>query len=383
MFYVLGNKSKEAASEDDPDEMSDLYEEATMSIEELITRYGNRIREAASEQQKGNSGSTHNDFVKFCAKNRKLKKITAGDATPPSSGNGGTDEPADEEKPAVTEEVENSAQEPTVKETNEVENNHADTEDKKAEVKSEQHEVSTESNGKIHNGSSNNHDVDHSKAPCINSSPPAIAIVSSKGKGVGKGLSNNIRKVVEKTPEEIEREKREAERIAKRQERKESLRNKSADELYRYVYIQKNIQILGLSLIYFLIRSMVTNDEEEDTDEDGDDEEDEDFDGETSSSSDDPAVGEDDEEEWEDQDDEGEEEEEEEEDPAEVAAKAKAFAMNLKEEVSLKMNRGFPAQYLLNVMYFSLVQTVDALLCFLFYEETHCTSPTPGIHAAF
>ena len=83
-------------------------------------------------------------------------------------------------------------------------------------------------------------------------------------------------------------------------------------------------------------RSLVDPDEE--SEEDGDDEEDEDFDGD-SGSSDDPTANEEDEDDDDEEDENGEDEEDEEneeveeEEDAEIAAKAKHFSMNLREEV--------------------------------------------------
>lgn len=212
--YYVGNKTKEAPSEEDPDEMSDLYEEATMSIEELITRYGKRIRENVEESE-GNSKALAMDMIsKMCAKGRKSKKISevlATDSEPTEK----SEENKDSGEDKLVSEKESLDKPVTVDETRT--NSGVESENKVPEVKNE-------SNGKIHNGS-DNHETDHSK--------PNEAPVSVKGKGVGKGLSNSIRKVVEKTPEEIEMERREAEKMAKRQERKKSLRSKSADELYK------------------------------------------------------------------------------------------------------------------------------------------------------
>lgn len=203
------------------------------------------------------------------------------------------------------------------------------------------------------------------KSPCVNSSPPAIAIVSSKENGLAKGLSSNSRKVEEKTFDEIEKEKRTSERIAKRQEGKASFGNKSEDALRRYVDIFMSVLIFVLSFIYFNIRTMITNDEEEDTDEHNSD------------------VSADDEEELEDLDDEGEGEEHGEKDPAEMTAMAKSFAINTKKEVRPNRKLHIHDFYLIKDSHFSLVQTADAMHCSLFFEETRCTWPTSGILIAF
>ncbi len=196
--------------------MSDLYEEATMSIEELITRYGKRIRENVEESE-GNSKALAMDMIsKMCAKGRKSKKISEVLTTDDSEPTEKSEEKKDSGEDKLVSEKESVDKSVTVDETKT--NSGVESENKVPEVTSE-------SNGKIHNGS-DNHETDHSK-------PSNEAPVSVKGKGVGKGLSNSIRKVVEKTPEEIEMERREAEKMAKRQERKKSLRNKSADELYK------------------------------------------------------------------------------------------------------------------------------------------------------
>ena len=196
--------------------MSDLYEEATMSIEELITRYGKRIRENMDENE-GNSKALALDMIsKVCAKGRKNKKVSELLVDKTETG-----EPtkSEEKKESVEDKpiVENESDEKSV-------TNNEEKIDSDVNSESQVPELKSESNGKIHNGSGN-HESDHSKQ---NDAP-----VSVKGKGVGKGLSNSIRKVVEKTPEEIELERREAEKVAKRQERKKSLRSKSADELYK------------------------------------------------------------------------------------------------------------------------------------------------------
>ena len=222
--YISGNKEKEAPSEDDPNEMTDLYEEATMSLEDLITRYGKRLRDGATDELKeGRSANPALDFVvsKLYAKGNSVRKAAAEESKAegvadeaPSTVKG---EKTDKEAAKVPTDSDNSAatepamdvDKPTLPESDEGANN----------------KTSPEANGKHQNGS-NNHDSEDSNK--------RVVVVSSKGKGVGKGLSNNIRKTVEKTPEELERERREAERTAKRLERKESLRNKSADELYKF-----------------------------------------------------------------------------------------------------------------------------------------------------
>lgn len=201
--------------------MSDLYEEATMSIEELIMRYGKRIREN-SEDNEGESKASSLDLLsKVCAKGRKSKRCSepSAEKTEHSSvkEEGGND--CTIETDAPKEDELNTEKESPEKKT-------LATETATVAVASENQvpEIANELNGKLHNGS-DNHENDHSKS---NDTP-----VSVKGKGVGKGLSNSIRKTVEKSLEEIEVERREAEKLAKRQERKKSLRSKSADELYK------------------------------------------------------------------------------------------------------------------------------------------------------
>lgn len=279
LHTIAGSKKQKEPSEEDPDEMSDLYEEATMSIEELIIKYGKKVRANMNEQSDGSSKNESLEYVMSKihskvnpdTKSDEKETNTEKEESPKTSTTANSTSVEDSEKPEVISET---------------------TETKKENS-------SPEMNGKTTNGT----DSHKPKSQEVTT--------SSKGKGVGKGLSNTIRKVVEKSPEEIEFEKQEAERKAKRLERKESLRAKSAEERYK---------------------SLVNPDEE--SEEDGDDEEDEDFDGD-SSSSDDPAANEDvdDEDDEEDEDDADEDDEEvEEEEDAEVAAKAKHFSMNLREE---------------------------------------------------
>merc|ERR1712071_159327 len=265
LHTIAGNKNQTEPSEDDPDEMSDLYEEATMSIEDLIMKYGKKVRENLEAGGDVNSKNSSSEYVMSKVLSSRAKK-----------GKKAAEEAENEEKTSDSVEGEDSVKTETTAKTE------SSTEDKK------------ETNGNSQNGTDNHNSKSDHELP-----------TSSKGKGIGKGLSNTIRKVVEKTPEEMELQRQEAERRTKRMERKESLRAKSADERYR---------------------SMVN--QEEESEEDGDDEEDEDFYAETSST-DDPAVNEN--EGGEDEDAEGDEDVEEEED-AEVAAKAKNFSMNLREE---------------------------------------------------
>ncbi|XP_057377745.1 protein phosphatase 1G-like [Daphnia carinata] len=285
LHCIAGNKTKDGSSEDDPDEMSELYEEATMSIEDLITRYGKRIKENVEGNEENSKGFSLDLISKAYAKGRKNN---CGSETSVSKT---------EDTPAKTEDLRDSIGENASSENEVQEKPVDDNSEVNSAVKSQKDvtDVQIETNGKIHNGS-DNHDSSHLKS---NEVP-----ISIKGKGVGKGLSNSIRKTVEKTPEELEIERREAEEISKRQERKRSLRSKSADELYK---------------------AIVTNDDDENSEEDGDDEEDEDFDGESSSDEDLAVEDDDDDDEWEDQEDEEEDEEE-------VEKKAKNFSMNLKEE---------------------------------------------------
>lgn len=214
LHCIAGNKTKDGSSEDDPDEMSELYEEATMSIEDLITRYGKRIKENGEGNEENSKEFSLDLISKVCGKG---KKHNNGSET--SVGK-------IEDVPAKTKNVKDSIEENASSE-NEVQEKPADNNVKiNSAVKSQKDvtDVQIETNGKIHNGS-DNHDSAHLKS---NEVP-----ISIKGKGVGKGLSNSIRKTVEKTPEELEIERREAEEISKRQERKRSLRSKSADELYK------------------------------------------------------------------------------------------------------------------------------------------------------
>lgn len=215
---TIGNKNKGAASEeDDPDEMSELYEEATMSIEDLIARYGKQIRDGVVEKGEGNSKASALEKVmaKVCASKGKLKSKNTSDTSPTDAKS----EPIDSETQAEVKSEEDPK--PVANEEDAVEKT---TSPVKTENSESAEKVPNEvSNGKSHdqnNGSNENED--HSIKPSI-----------GKGKGVGKGLSNSIRKAVQLTPEEQERERREAERMAKRMERKKSLRTKSADELYR------------------------------------------------------------------------------------------------------------------------------------------------------
>lgn len=193
--------------------MNDLYEEATMSIEELITRYGKRIRENI-EDEGGSKASAAELVSKLNAKvNQKIKDSElANDKNSDSSGNATEKVDTDEKMEVKTE----SSVEPAA----------AATTEESSEINSvnQTSEPVNDQNGKVQNGC-NNHENHVAKTN--------DALVSKKGKGVGKGLSNCIRKSVEKTPEELEIERREAEKMAKRQERKKSLRSKSGDELYK------------------------------------------------------------------------------------------------------------------------------------------------------
>lgn len=196
--------------------MTDLYEEATMSIEELIMRYGKHIKES-SEDSEGNSKRSSIELIsKLCAKGRKSKVPSAGAEKVVESSKNDGESPTEEKENIKLNTVHVKECEPSEKSE--------PTDIKTDQSENEISKVTTESNGKCHNGS-NNHENDHTKQTEIP--------VSVKGKGIGKGLSNSIRKVVEKTPEEIELELREAEKVAKRQERKKSLRCKTADELYK------------------------------------------------------------------------------------------------------------------------------------------------------
>lgn len=204
--------------------MTDLYEEATMSIEELIMRYGKRNRENSEDNEGNSKGSSVDLISKLCAKGRKSKRCLESSAEKTEQNCRKAEETND------SPEVENASadvksipeEEIPVKPEPNNDNQSMDTSPVKTENLTP--EVAKEPNGKLQNGS-DNHESDHSK--------PNDVPVSVKGKGVGKGLSNSIRKTVEKTPEELETERREAERLAKRQERKKSLRSKSADELYK------------------------------------------------------------------------------------------------------------------------------------------------------
>lgn len=227
MYYKYlppGNKTKEAPSEEDPDEMDELYQEATMSIEELIMRYGKRNRESTEDNEGNSKGSSTEFLSKVCLKARKSKRSIESSAEKTEKNY----EKAEETNNSS--EVDNaSVDDKTITEKespvrSEPDGDKQSMETSPAKSENPTSEVAKESNGKLQNGS-DNHESDHSK--------PNDVPVSVKGKGVGKGLSNSIRKMVEKTPEELEIERREAERLAKRQERKKSLRSKSADELYK------------------------------------------------------------------------------------------------------------------------------------------------------
>lgn len=189
--------------------MSELYEEATMSIEELITRYGKRIKDSVDGSEGNSKGLSLDLISKMCAKGRKQKNKSDApvDKVEDNSAK------AVEDKPSSEKEHREKSEDETVKINSPI------------KLENQVPEVQKETNGKTQNGS-DNHENDHSNK--TNDVP-----VSVKGKGVGKGLSNSIRKTVEKTPEEIEIERREAEKNTKRQERKKSLRSKSADELYK------------------------------------------------------------------------------------------------------------------------------------------------------
>lgn len=193
----LGSKKQTEPSEEDPDEMSDLYEEATMSIEDLIIKYGKKVKANMSEQSDGSSKSESLEYV--------MSKIY-------SKGSTGVKAAEKEESSETT----------LTPDSTTVENSEKPETTSKIESTEKIEESSLPKlNGKTTNGTDSH-------------KPKSLELTtSSKGKGVGKGLSNTIRKVVEKSPEEIEFEKQEAERRAKRMERKESLRAKSADERYK------------------------------------------------------------------------------------------------------------------------------------------------------
>lgn len=195
-----------------------------MSIDELVLRYGRKMKESGEDS--GNSKkSTWSQLMSKVGskKNRKFEEVD--------------DEKLECEEKDQKSETEKSS--PAGEQVSEVDGClpsklSADaTETSPKQAKQENDKIcdsptsksspTTESNGGLKNGSSH---LDHSPNQ-------EKAVPSSKGKGIGKGLSNSIRKAVEKTPEELERERREAERISKRLERKQSLRSKSAEELYR------------------------------------------------------------------------------------------------------------------------------------------------------
>lgn len=193
--------------------MSELYEEATMSIEDLITRYGKRIKENVEGNEENSKGFSLDLISKMCAKGRK--------------NNNGSEMSVGKIEDIPAKAVEMDSTEGKANSENKDQEEPTDDSAKSNSLVQSQKDVTgvqIERNGKIHNGS-DNHESDHVKT---NEVP-----ISIKGKGVGKGLSNSIRKTVEKTPEELDVERREAEKINKRQERKKSLRSKSADELYK------------------------------------------------------------------------------------------------------------------------------------------------------
>lgn len=297
-----GDKKEEETSDADADEMTHLYEEATMSIEELVLKYGHsKLKEEDKKKEESGSSQAASSLSSLVSKlysRAKKDRTKSADKESECRVKEDSDSCSTSPKAESDDEADKGASEADGCGASKVKKE-GDASDKEpiADEESEEAEVK-DSNGSHTNGSS-----DHQTG----TKGEDKIVVSAKGKGVGKGLSNTIRKSVEKTQEELEREQREAARLAKRLERKQSLRNKSAEELYR---------------------SMVTNEAEDESDEDGDDEEDEDFESDGSSTSEE-ADGDD----GEDGDDEEDEDEgEEEEDSAEVKATASQFSMNLKEE---------------------------------------------------
>ena len=252
MTYILyvyvgsSDKKEENQTDEDPDEMSNLYEEATMSIDELILRYGRaKYREAEEGIEGGGSSSkeaAERLMSKLCARANKEKQKLAKAARLNVEGKEEDKQEKESEGATiktvasdVTEadgcglsksEIKSESEEKSSN-TSESSPNTKPVEESGERPASEEvkEEEKKESNGGLQNGSSHLHSQEAKVDEKV--------VISSKGKGVGKGLSNSIRKVVEKTPEELERERAEAERMAKRMERKESLRKKSGDELYR------------------------------------------------------------------------------------------------------------------------------------------------------
>ena len=212
---MVAGVNKDRISEEDPNEMSDLHEEASMSLEELLVyKYRGNVKQQITPDD-GSSKGSYLEYIMSYLKDKekvkgrgkkgkgKKKQINASLEEETVEVDGiGPSKPTNSESTTVEEEKEDSSK----------------TETSTPSAAS----LSAESNGKLQNGTSN-----HS------SSKSYDVPTSSKGKGIGKGLSNSIRKVVEKTPEELEFERCEAERIAKQMERKESLRTKP-HELYKY-----------------------------------------------------------------------------------------------------------------------------------------------------
>lgn len=239
-----GNKSKDASSEEDPEEMNELYEEATMSIEELLLRYGS-IKKDSEEEIEGRSKGSQLEHLmsKIRAKTQKSKSNSDGSTAQVLEPSQSDDEkPKDESdgvkcsKPQPEDHSEEKSLSVSEEESKKHDCDHKSKDKEngaKPEATHDPTEKETNSDEKVSqdnvNGTLLNGSSDHN-----GSSPASTTLpVKGKGKGVGKGLSNTIRKPVEKTPEELDLERKEAEKQAKRKERKESLRKKSGDELYK------------------------------------------------------------------------------------------------------------------------------------------------------
>ena len=132
-FFNSGNKNQTEPSEDDPDEMSDLYEEATMSIEDLIMKYGKKVRENLEAGGDVNSKNSSLEYVMSKVLSSRAKK-----------GKKAAEEAENEEKTSDSVEGEDSVKTETTAKTE------SSTEDKK------------ETNGNSQNGTDNhNSKSDH------------------------------------------------------------------------------------------------------------------------------------------------------------------------------------------------------------------------------
>ena len=127
---ILGSKKQKEPSEEDPDEMSDLYEEATMSIEELIIKYGKKVRANMNEQSDGSSKNESLEYVMSKihskvnpdTKSDEKETNTEKEESPKTSTTANSTSVEDSEKPEVISETtetkkENSSPEMNLKQS--------------------------------------------------------------------------------------------------------------------------------------------------------------------------------------------------------------------------------------------------------------------------